>query len=158
MAEVGGYFLRIISVALICAILTSLQSSGTGASRLIQLVAGLVLSLCVVTPLGGLSFTNFPESWDLEIDQGTHVVSDGKNMAWNEQAEIISKQTEAYILDKANDMGLEVEVSVTLEGDTWPVPVAVLLSGRASPYHRRSMEDMLSRDFGLARENVRWTE
>lgn len=158
MSSVARYFLGILSVAMICGILTSLQSGKSGASRLVKWIAGLVLSLCVIAPLGNVSSLDLPDIWQLQTDQGDQAVCDGKSLAAQAKAQIISEQTTAYILDKANAMGLEIEAFVTLSGDTLPVPVAVTFSGRASPYHRSTMEEILSRELGIARENVKWTE
>ena len=82
----------------------------------------------------------------------------GLEMARSERMEIIYQQTSAYILDKANAMGLEVEVEITLQETDAPIPIAVTLKGRASPYSRRSMEELLYRELGIPKEKIIWTE
>ena len=158
MSGIRGYFLGIVSVSMIAGIITALQSGKTGVSKLVKLIAGLVLSLYVITPVETLSTGDLLEQWDIELGQGSDAVEYGQSIAAQEKAKIISDQTAAYILDKANGMGLEVRVDVILEGDDWPMPIAVTLSGRASPYHRKALEEMLVRDLEIPRENILWTE
>lgn len=107
MSGIRGYFLGIVSVSMIAGIITALQSGKTGASKLVKLIAGLVLSLYVIAPVETLSTGDLLEQWDIELGQGSDAVEYGQSIAAQEKAKIISDQTAAYILDKANGMGLE---------------------------------------------------
>ena len=52
----------------------------------------------------------------------------------------ISAQTEAYILDKAQDMGLHLSVEVTVVmGERYPYPAAVALTGRSTTAQRQQI-------------------
>ena len=158
ISDLGRYFLGIVSVAIICAILTGLQSGTNGPSRLGKLVSGLVLALCVIAPLEKLSPAGIFNNWSIRLEEGSSIVDQGLEMVRSERMEIIYQQTTAYILDKANAMGLEVEVEITLQETDAPIPIAVTLKGRASPYSRQSMEELLYRELGIPKEKIIWTE
>ena len=69
-------------------------------------------------------------------------------------AQIISEQTEAYILDKAADLHANLHVEVTVGEDN--LPTAVTLSGEASPYARRQIQAIIANDLGISKENQKW--
>ena len=70
-------------------------------------------------------------------------------------ADIIKAETEAYILDKASQLNVELSVEVTIDEEN--IPTAVTLSGEVSPYARRQLQEIIESDLGIAKENQRWT-
>ena len=69
---------------------------------------------------------------------------------------IIKGETEAYILDKAASLGVELEVDVLLE-DMYPMaPKTVRLSGSVSPYVRNRLQNIIAEELGISKENQIW--
>ena len=71
-------------------------------------------------------------------------------------ASIIAEQTEAYILDKAGELGLEVTVRVETrtEGNGIPVPWSAELTGAQS----EALASALETELGIPAERQVWHE
>ena len=107
------WLLGVVLTALAGGLARQLAPKGKEQS-MVRLVSGLLLALAILRPLAG-------NGWDgLEIPAG------GFSLQSREQAEIYRKnqrdalsaiiagKTEAYILDKANQLGLDCTVRVTV--------------------------------------------
>lgn len=72
-------------------------------------------------------------------------------------SELIKENTQAYILDKAERMGIAVTVDVTMrdEGD-YPFPVSVMLTGRLTPAEQTRLERVIEQDLGIPPECQEW--
>lgn len=88
--------------------------------------------------------------------QSEAVVAEGENFANAQMADIITQRTEAYILDKAASMSVALQVEVTLSEENPPVPRAVTLTGALSPYQKSTLEDFISGNLGIAKEEITW--
>jgi hypothetical protein len=60
-------------------------------------------------------------------------------------------------LDKAQALNTALEVEVTLSDDEIPIPVKVRLSGKVSPYAKGRLQQIISEELGIERENQIWT-
>jgi hypothetical protein len=69
----------------------------------------------------------------------------------------IKARSEAYILDKAAELALSVEVEVTLSNDEIPLPVSVRVSGKASNYAKSRLQAIITQDLGINKEHQVWT-
>lgn len=80
----------------------------------------------------------------------------GESTAATALAESISQGTEAYILEKAKGMNVELAVEVELSDDEIPVPVAVSLTGQVAPYVKTVLSDTISQDLNIPKEKQIW--
>ena len=60
-------------------------------------------------------------------------------------------------MDKAESLGAELTVEVTLSDDELMVPCAVKLSGAISPYAKKVLSDTIAKDLGIQVEEQIWT-
>lgn len=157
MEPLEDYVFALVTAALVCGILTSLIPQGT-AGRLIKLVCGLFLTFTVLSPAAELDIHAIL-NWDFyDEQQVAGYIRDGEEMVRDAKAEIIKRETQAYILDKAESLGATVTAEVVLSEDAAePVPVEVILTGSISPWARARLEDQLIADLGIQREALKWT-
>ena len=78
-------------------------------------------------------------------------------MADDALRQIIKTETEAYILDKAAQFDLQLDVQVALTDDVMPVPESVQLTGSVSPYVKSRLQILISNDLGIPKEQQLWT-
>ena len=156
MRVVGEYIISVCGVALLCAMIAPFIKKGISAG-MVKLMTGVLLLLAVLQPLFGISLPIFGDmTMDFQADaQAT--VNDGKEQTQQELAEIIKDRTAAYILQKADAMGLQLTVEVGVSADPIPVPETVTIIGVAAPYARQQLQDMIRRDLGIIKENQIWT-
>ena len=156
MAAIREYILSIISAAVISGILYGVLDSKGLPGSFGKLFCGIFLSIVLINPLTNLSFdgvTDWIESCGAE---GERYVSDGEKMSAERMRENISAQCEAYILDKAARMGLDVEVRVALSCTAPYPPESVTIHGAAPPYGRSALNDVISEDLAVQKENIQW--
>lgn len=154
MAGFSGYVLSVISAAIIVAIITSFFDGKSGIFGIIKLVSGLFLTFVIISPLTKLDFSivnDYLEEFTLE---GVEAASVGENLAHDAEADIISGRVQAYILDKANSFGAQLDVEVVLDQDN--IPVSVKLGGNISPYAKAQMATIITEDLGVSKEHQLW--
>jgi len=147
------YLMRLICAAILCALIDALGGSGTGAGMR-RLTAGIFLTLVAFSLPTQLSLPELqPELFFREAEQA---VAQGEALAREARAECITESCEAYVWSKAEDMGLEVSVEVTL--DETLLPRRVELCGAATSQEQLTLSEMIRRELGIGEEDVVWME
>lgn len=154
MGELQQYLLSVITAALICAVVQTFQQGAPKA--LVQMVCGLLLTVTVVKPF--LHF-DFSASYDSVLSISSDALAsaaEGEKMTRNALADIIKEEIEAYIQDKAAEMGAEISADVMVSDDDFPVPTAIVIRGTLAAYTRDCLQQVLCTDLGIAKENLTW--
>lgn len=123
---------------------------------MVRLAAGLLLAAAILRPLAG-------QRWDAEallpdmpdLRAGEQAAAYQKNQQ-DALSAIIAEKTQAYIWDKANQLGLDCTVSVAAapgEGGI-PLPESVTVRGRYSGELARWLEE----EVGIPAEKQIWLE
>lgn len=155
MEGLRGYAFSIVTAALLSGILLGFVPKGTS-GELMKLLCGLFMTFTVLSPMVKLDIGVFWEASGFAAD-GTWAAEAGTAIARDSAADIIKAKTEAYILDKATEVNAGVCVEVRLREDSVPIPVGVTLWGDVSPYARQHLESILTRELGIAKEEVKWS-
>ena len=148
--------MRIVVAAILCAVARGLLGNKTTTGRVATLVSGILMAITVISPLVNISFTGISDFWDDLSDDANKYVLEGVAMAEKQEADIIKSQSEAYILDKANRMGLQIAVEVELDGHNGNIPCGVVIKGNISPYGQMQLESYIEQTLGIAKENQTW--
>lgn len=157
MDEIRQYLISVIAVALICGLLTGLLDKESSTYTITRLLCGLLMAFTVVSPIMDLDLRNAFDFADAFYQSGEMVAQEGQVISETAMQSIIKSQTEAYILDKAASLGVELEVDVMLE-DTYPMaPKSVRVSGSISPYSRNCLQNIIAQELGISKENQEWT-
>ena len=123
---------------------------------IIKLLAGLFIALTVVSPWKGFHISDLSYYFDgLEVDS-SNCVNSGMNAYTEALQTSIIDRTQAYILEKASSMGVELTASVTVSSDQPPVPIAVELSGNISPYNKNLLKQIIVKDLGIPEDAQKW--
>lgn len=155
MEPLKQYIFSVVLTALVCGILSSIIP---GSKSWMKLLCGLVMTLTLVKPFSQIQDIDFDIFGDGLHQDGTYWSAQGEKITQNAMSDIITNNTEAYIMDKAKELGAHVEVEVSLNHDTIPVPISALLSGDAAPYVRLQIESCIIEDLGIPKENIRWKQ
>lgn len=157
MGGVRGYLLGITSTALCCGILVTFLGKKGIHGNVIKFLCGIVMLVTVLSPLVDLHLENSMDAWKQIYQKSQDVITAGKITGENEYAHIIKERTRAYILDKAENFGADLNVEVTLSEEVPLSPCSVTLSGAVSPYAKMALSDMIERDLGIPLEEQKWT-
>ena len=154
MAALGEYIVSVTVTALLTGIVSGFLKETPG-EKYGKLVCNLVLLMAVLRPAAQWQAWKLPETAFPAAD-GSSLISDAWYDAQNALGEIIKQKSEAYILDKAAAMGLELTARVGLSSDDPPVPVCVEITGAVSPYMKLRLEEMILEGLNIAKENQVW--
>lgn len=157
MESIRDYLLGITAAALLCSILTRLLGSKGTLGTAVKLLSGVFMALTVVGPLVNIRIDALGDLTQGISYDASAAAADGENSAMEAMGEIIKEQTRAYILDKAESLGAELAVEITLNSDDPPVPCAVRLAGQVSPYAKSVLSACIAEDLGIGVEDQIWT-
>ena len=155
MGEVRQYVISIISVSVICAVFKGILGKGIS-SRIINVLCGIFMLFTFVGPLKDMDLLDVTGIFRWNEDVTGDAVRTGEEFSQNAMADIISTQITSYVEKKANELGVEVKIKVTLSDDEIPAPMGMDISGQVSPYIRGQLEDFITENIGISREEIRW--
>ncbi len=156
MDEVKQYVISLLTAALLCSVVNVwIPSKGSGGA-LVRLISGILITITMISPLVNIRIQDFSDMFLEYSDSGRDYAQSGKEQAAMAMGEIIKQQTEAYILDKAACMGLDLEVEVTLSETDPIIPDTVMLKGQVSPYAKMQLISTIEDQLGIIREKQIW--
>ncbi len=156
MAEVKAYLLSITAAAVVCTILRHIAGEKGTTEKIIRIITGVFMAVTLVSPLLNFNLKDIERYFSDFQAMSADAAETGTQMANAEMTDIIKLQTEAYILDKARQLGLEIDVEVKLSESNPPVPCHVVLTGTVSPYQKRYISQHISDKLGISQENQQW--
>ena len=154
MQALGNYLLRIVAAALLLGAAGQLVRGKRG-KQMLRLCGGLCMALVVLAPLPGLASLAGSNSLSDAL-LASEPAAENLAQVRDELGKLISQQTEAYILDKAGELGAEVTVRVETRtgGDGVPVPWSAELTGARS----EALASALETELGIPAERQVWHE
>jgi len=153
MQQFGQYVVTLTAAALISGMILSLFPEGS-LRELIRLVCGVFLTVTAILPLMDITLPNLPAFGAEYLAEGQAAAKFGEQMAKESVQLRIKEQLEAYILDKAFQMGAEImaDISVNESGN----PESIQLSGEITDVMRRQLQECITNDLGIPKENQQW--
>ena len=153
MEAIRDYLLSVTAAALICGIVNSLSENNGSVSGMLKLLCGLFLAAVVLKPAVDIKLKDIYAITDrLEIDS-RQVIASGEEIADEEMKRIIKEKSEAYILDKAKALGMEIDAEIILED---LVPARVIVTGNLSPFAKSSLSASITQELAIPPEEQIW--
>jgi len=154
---VKSYLLGIVAVSLAVSMAAALLRDGV-IRKSVLITGGLVIVLAVIGPVLKLDYGSFGQFLTkIEIarsNYATGIEVQDKELI----ARIIQDKTEAYILDKAAELGAEVTAEVTaVQGEFYPYPYSVEITGVLSPKQLEMLKQIIAQTLGIPAERQEYT-
>lgn len=156
MDEIREYILSVICVAVICALVQHIVPGSGSVQAVTKLVMGILLSIAVLRPFVQLENLNFHTILPTIAEDSQMAIQEGEQAALYAMSGSIKEKLESYILNKANALGMEVQVEITTANEIPPVPESATISGSVSPYSKRQLAEYMRAELGIAEENQIW--
>ena len=148
------WLLSVLAVSLLCALADALMPKGP-VKGVGKLVCGLMLAWAVVSPVAKLDLESgqkWMEHFDAGLDRRGEEL---KKQVDGEMKGIIEEEYEAYIVDKAAQLGAVCTAEVECrEEEGMYLPDRALIRGELSQPVSRELSRTLSGELGLPRENI----
>ena len=156
MEGISGYLLSVSAAAIVCAIVKRLLDGKGPAAAVGKMLCGVFLLFTLIAPLTDISLTGFGNITDVWQAEAADAIAQGEKSARAEWESSISRQMEAYILDKAAQYGAQLTVTVALGSDAVPLPQQVTIQGSISPYGKTQMQSWIAENLGISKEDQVW--
>lgn len=153
-----AYLVGLTAAAILAALVRRLAPNNA-AGKTAKMGAGLLILIAMLRPLGeadplGAAQDLLKKGWQDPLS--AQAAERGTNELLEE---LITDQTESYILDKAQALGLQLTAEVTTRiSDYYPVPWSVRLQGTADAYQRRTLTEYISQELGIPEERQEWSD
>ena len=159
MGVVRQWLLGVACTALVLAAADSLAPEGS-VKKICRLAGGLALLLAAVSPLLRLDsgvLSNALERHQALIQHYEETLAEQNNLFYQT---IIEESTAAYIVDKAEEMGIscQAEVTFSYDEDGVPCPWEVTAWGDWTDETRAALERLLEDDLGVPPQRQHYEE
>ena len=156
MPVLREYLLSMTAAAIICVVSQHIIDNKSAAGKIIKTISGLFLALTVISPILEINFSDL----DMDIQdiqtESQAIIADEVENSQSTLESIITEQAKAYILDEAKKIDLNVEIQLVLSDTNPPVPVEISISGEASPYKKKQLNNIISENLGINGEKIIW--
>ena len=156
---VRQWLLGVACTALILALADSLTPAG-GVKQVCRMAGGLALLLAAVSPLLRLDsgiLDSMLEEYRTAVRSYEEALQEQNNSFY---LAVIEESTAAYIVDKAEEMGISCQAEVTFSYDEngVPCPWEVTARGDWTDETREALERLLEDDLGVPRQRQHYEE
>lgn len=157
IAGLAGYFLSIVAAAMLVAIAMKLLHDGH-IQKIVALAGGCLILICALTPLIRLDFDSISLDFSGYLSNQSAELAQMQAESDAEVCRIIIETTQAYILDKAEQIGAVISVEVTPEraegGYYYPAMVSV--TGVTTASQKRELSAYLRDVLGIPESKQIW--
>lgn len=157
MESLRAYLIGLVAAAILTGIVTQLMGDKGTQGAMIKLISGLFLVFTVIAPIANIDLSGLRDFSADFSEAGEEAALIGEDITRESLAAVIKQRSEAYILDKAAGLDVELEVDVTVSDDKMPVPSAVLIRGKVSPYAKARLQSIIVQNLGIDKEKQIWT-
>ena len=151
-----SWILSLTGTALVCAAALRLTPEGK-VKPIVRLLCGVGMAAALLTPLMGAALETYPLELARYRAQGAAIAGEGTAARRELDRDIIERETEAYILDKARRMGVPLTgVHVAMRWSTEGVwlPETAELTG---PYSA-ALARVIEAELGIPQAAQNWRE
>ena len=155
MDAIRRYVITLTAAAMLCALVKAITAGRKGQEKILSLVCGIFLLATALGPLGLLRLPDLSDPTAQVQAEADRMASQAEDETKRQMAAIISEEAASYILDKADALGLQLEVQVELDAEL--LPCGVRLQGAASPYARSQLSGQIETELGIPKERQVWS-
>ena len=150
------YLVSIISAGILCTLVTTFFHKNTAIDRIISLLCGTFMTFTLIAPVKHINLSSVIDLPAADSEEVDAIIAKGEQYTDNSVRQVITEQCRTYIVEKASGMGVSVNAEVVLNQKDPPTPCAVTIIGSVSPYQKTRIEEMLTQDLGIPKEQQTW--
>ena len=150
------YLLTLTAATILSSLISSLAPKGAS-GRGARIAAGLLVLVVAFLPFGEIDTLASAREL-MKTVSGDPLRTDFLTGSSRElMSSLISEEAEAYILDKAQEMGLSLQVEVTVSvREYYPVPWEVTLEGEMTQVQQSTLSSIIEQELDIPEERQTW--
>lgn len=160
METLRSWIIGLCAGALICGIVQAVvPKSGSGSA--VRLACGFMTVALLIGPLKSFDFEEYALRLGEIRAEGGQYASEAINGGEEQLKSVIEDGCEAYILDKAAELGIAnataaVSAKIT-DGGTYPYPYSVELGGEAEGEQKKKLSSYIEGELGVPAGRQYWS-
>lgn len=156
MGALGEYILSVTISAIGLGIFSMILDPKAVTTVLIKFIGSVFFVFVLIQPVKHLNIPDFQKEFMDFTQKYQDVVRDGEGLSRSAASDIIIRETETYILDKAGALELDIDVLVTVGEGAIPIPAGVEVLYSGSESKRFQLQTVIEEDLDISKENQRW--
>ena len=160
MGDIFGQWLHaVIYTGIACSIALMLTPGGR-VKKALKILCAVAMCAAIVSPVASLDFDAYSKAMARCKLDAAQYADQGEQYSKNLNRTIIEDECRAYILDKADEMSIELtEVTVTAlwSNDGYWYPHEVRIVSEADENQRAKLSDCIQTQLGISAENQDWS-
>lgn len=161
MAEALRAWLHaVIYTGLVCGIALAVTPEGR-VKKALAVICGAAMCVAFISPLAEIDPDAYSESLAGFRLEAEAFAAQGESYSKNLNRTIIEDECEAYILDKAENLGVGldgVEVLAVWSEEGYWYPSRVTIKGSVSQAQREAMSSYIEAELGISADKQQWSE
>ncbi len=147
-----NYLLSIVAVSLLSSVLLAVVPKNS-IHRTLQFLCGLLLLLVTISPVVQLDLEDF-SLMEITLPEPVELPDQRELMS-----SIIKEEAEAYIWNKANDLGytIQADVAVTTTDD-YAYPSGVTITGSLPTYAKDQLSQDIAQNLAIPKNQQEWCD
>ncbi len=155
MNAIAKYMMTLVCGGIFVSIILSIGGNSGAGEKIRKMLCGMFMALIAISPLRWVDFTDLEYPLKDYTAMAQSASDAGFTQAKDTMIGIISERSAAYILDKAEAMGVTVDVDVRVDPETFQ-PVFATVTGSVSPYEKELLSGFLRDDLLIERIAQQW--
>ncbi len=156
--DINSYIRGVTIASILVSVMMTIIPKGT-IRTVIGLAAGVLMVITLLTPLMKLQHLNIADIIEVG-DSRTQVIHEEFSEKQDKLLkQLIENKTSAYILTKAQALGVNCQVTVICNEQHIPTSVTIIGSSKPAPHTVQQLAQMITSDCGITAENqtMQWT-
>lgn len=155
MDTVRNYLVSVLAACMI-AVIASVLVRKSPIQKVVRMVGGILILLVVISPLLRLDTESLGKRIEEFCGERNFDTSQIEANTREQLAAHIKRTTEAYIENRAAELGAAIQAKVTVGDGEYPTPVAVTIIGTLTPEQRGELAAYLTVSLGIAADKQEW--
>ena len=157
MDSLRQYIITVIAATIMSKIVLDITEKKGATHSVLKFITGIFIIITVISPFKQhttYDISGYFSDWGVSASE---YVQAGEESAKSSKNTFIKEQTQAYILDRADQLGIDVTVEVVLNEDDLSIPKEVYINGSVSPYGKLKLQQIISQELGITEDKQIWS-
>ena len=154
MENTKSYLFSVCAAAILCGIVLKITPPKGSSAVMIKMLCGIFVMITILSPIISLPDCDFQSYFTGLSGEAMSIVAHGKDNAQAEIDAVMQQRLESYIHEKANSLGVDLDVTITVKDG---VICSFCACGAISPYKKAQISDYVRDQLGIALEDQQWS-
>ncbi len=155
MEGIRYYILSFVCAAIICSIIKLLVARTGKIASLMNIVCGLFIGITALSPIMDFKLPDYNSNIQNVYETANQISQEAVFTTREDIAGIITEETQAYILEKASSLDMDVVVEVNLNEEDL-IPESVVVVGPVAPYEKKLLANYIQQTLDIPEERQQW--